>query len=240
MWRWLTLFTLTAITAAVALFPLQLALSLAAAPVAAERVTGTVWKGRLEGASMQGYQIGDIDVAARFLPLLTGRLQAGVHIEGPIARGDAVVTARPGVLRFDDTEARVNIATLQLKDAFGAPMSGMVDLTADDLVLTEEGRCLGGKVSVWTDTLERSAVRYGGQGFLLAGEGACQEEVLVLPLNGRGPEGSAEVTIRVSRLGYQTELVIEPTDQQLAAALSAYGFERQGTQYSLIQRGDVF
>ncbi|RFB01651.1 type II secretion system protein N [Parvularcula marina] len=240
MFRWVALFGLSAVVAAVAMFPLNLALLLSAAPVEAQKVTGTVWKGRIEGASTQGYQLGDIDVSARLLPLLTGRLQAAVKIDGPIARGDAIVTARPGALRFDETDARVNIAALRLKDAFGAPMSGMVDFKTDELVLTEDGRCLGGEVSLSTDTLQRSAVHYGGQGFSLAGEGACTDEVLILPLSGEGPEGQAEVTIRVSRSGYQTELVIEPKDQQLAAALSAYGFEERGGRYSLIQRGDVF
>ncbi|MEM9232629.1 MAG: type II secretion system protein N [Pseudomonadota bacterium] len=240
MGRWILLFAGTALLAVLVQFPLSLALRVSGAPVAADRVTGSVWAGRIEGATVQGYALGDVDVSAKLLPLITGRLVAAVDIEGPIARGHAVVTAQSGSLKFDETEAAVNIAPLALRDAFGAPMSGIVNLTADELELSADGRCLGGRAGLSTDTLQRSAVRYGGEGFQLSGEGACQDGVFILPLAGMGPEGSADVTIRVSRAGYQTEVVFVPTDQQLAAALSAYGFERDGGQYSLIQRGDVF
>lgn len=236
---WALLFGVTALLSAGIQFPLSLAIKLSGVPIQADRMTGTVWSGRLEGASLEGYPIGNVEMGAAFLPLLTGQLSARVDVDGPIARGKALISARPGRVRLNDAEALIWIAPLQLKDAFGAPMAGVVDITANDLVIAD-GACQAGQVSLSTDAYERSAVRYGGEGFPLSGDGVCEEGVFLLPLSGAGAEGSVEASIRVSKAGYQTELLVEPTDPQFGSLLAAYGFQQRGTQYSLIQRGEVF
>lgn len=239
MRNWILLFVGVLVLTLVVRFPLSLALAWSGAPITAERVTGTIWNGQLTGVRAQGYDIGRVDIAARPLALLTGRFGADLAVSGPLVTGTASLAAGTSRVAVDEADLRVDISPLGLRDAFEAPMAGQVELAARDLVLTPEG-CRQGIARVETDTLVRSAKRYGGEGFVLAGDGKCEDGIFLLPLSGEGPEGAAEVTIRLSRSGYQTELMIEPTDPDLAAALSAYGFQQQGTRYSLIQRGEVF
>lgn len=236
---WLPLFLAAVLVTAIARFPLALAVHWSGAPVSAERIEGTIWKGRLEGATVDGYRLGRIDVSTRALPLLTGSVTSAVDVRGPVANGAALVSVRPGRLTFKLAEADVQIAPLNLRDAFGAPMSGTVEIRADNLTIAG-GACRSGTVSISTDTLQKSAVRYGGEGFRLSGDGHCEDDIFLLPLSGSGPEGAADVTIRISAAGYQTELLIDPAEPDFAAVLSAYGFQQVGTRYSLIQRGEVF
>ena len=239
MRSWLPLFIAAVMVTAIVRFPLALAVHWSGAPVSAERIGGTIWKGYLQQATVDGYRLGRIDVSTHALPLLTGSLTAAVKVRGPVADGTALVSVRPGRLTFRSADADVQIAPLNLRDAFGAPMSGRVEIAADNLIIAG-GACRGGTVAITTDTLQRSAVRYGGEGFTLAGDGRGEDDIFLLPLSGSGAEGAAEVTIRVSRTGYQTELLIDPAEPDFAAVLSAYGFQQVGTRYSLIQRGEVF
>ena len=64
---------------AVALFflPLRLAVGMAGlegSRFSAKAITGSVWSGRIEGAQIGPFPLGDLDAGVRFLPLLTGRL----------------------------------------------------------------------------------------------------------------------------------------------------------------------
>lgn len=236
----LLLFTVSALVTAVALLPLKLVLAVTAVPVQAERVEGTIWNGRIENAWIAGYPVGDVTVAGKALPLLTGRLAAKLRVQGQIADGGAVVAIGPrGHLMFKDADFVVNIAPLQLRDAFDAPMAGTVEVKSPHLVISPDA-CLAGELSLRTDTLQRSAARYGGEGFFLAGTGGCEAGALVLPLAGAGREGQVKAMIRISQAGYMTELVVEPADQRLVEALQLYGFQQRGKSYSLIQRGDLF
>lgn len=240
MWRWAGLFFISMLIAFVAFLPLGLVVHYSGAPLQAAAMRGTVWQGTIQSASFEGYPLGDIRVRAKLLPLLAGTLRAELEIDGQIAKSQGTVSAGFGSIRFDDLKARVDIATLDLRDAFGAPMSGIVNLTADNLRVTYDGLCRHGAVTLRTDTFRRSAIQYGGEGFELSGAGECRDDLLLLPLNGSGPEGEAEVMIRVSRNGYQSELAFIPADEQLAMALTTFGFVQNGSRYSLTQRGDVF
>ena len=221
--------------------PLALAVDLAGIPLAAEKIEGTIWNGRIEGAAYDAYPLGRVDVSARALPLLLGRLSAHIDVDGPFLRGGSDIALRGELITFAKAELKADMAPLALDDAFGQPMDGFVRVATDALVLAPDG-CRRGRLHLETDTLERSAKRYGGKGFSLAGEGQCEPEGgrFVLPLTGSGEEGEISVEIAVSPRGYETRTVIAPTDQKLASALAAYGFQRQGDQYSLVQRGEVF
>lgn len=232
------LFTVTTVVTLAARLPLALVMLVANVPIEAERVSGTVWNGKIQNAWVQGYPIGDIAVSGRAMPLLTGKGGADLRFSGGMLRGQAGVVVGGSSVAIDDADLIVDLEALNLRDAFGAPMAGLIEAKIPSLKVAD-GRCEGGTIEVATDTLQRSAVSYGGEGFLLTGTGECTDGALDLPLAGDGPEASATIAIRVAREGYMTVLTIDPKTSDLEQALDAFGFEQVGSTYQLIQRGDI-
>lgn len=227
------------IISALVMLPLSLAVRLSGVAIQAERISGTVWNGRIEKAWVTGYPVGDVDVNGHFLPLLKGTLVADLNVRGALVTGQGQVTASPNRLRFEDTDLVVDLAATNFRDALGSPMAGQVIATVPNLSLNREG-CVSGSAKVSTNTLRSSARRYGGQGFDLTGQGRCQDGLFILPITGEGPEGRVNINVQISAQGYTTTMVVEPRLAELAEALQIYGFQKEGTAYSLIQRGEIF
>ncbi|MEM9420978.1 MAG: type II secretion system protein N [Pseudomonadota bacterium] len=233
------LFIAGMLVSAVAALPLSLVLWAVGAPLEAERISGTIWNGRIENAWIAGYPAGDIGVSGEVAPLLNGRVAADLSVKGAIATGRASVLLGVNRIEFRSADLAVELSAMELRDAFGAPMEGLVRLKTDGLSLSREA-CTDGQLHFSTDTLQRTARRYGGKGFALAGLGRCEEGAFILPLRGEGEEGVADAMIRVTLQGYTTELTVVPADEALANALHLYGFQQQGDAYSLVQRGTLF
>ena len=73
---------------AVALFflPLRLAVGwagLEGSRFSAKTISGTVWNGRIEGAQLGPFPLGDLDAGLQVLPLLTGRVL--MDLERPLS-----------------------------------------------------------------------------------------------------------------------------------------------------------
>lgn len=233
------LFVVAALLYGFVQLPLALVLKVTNAPISAERVTGTIWNGQLGNAWVTGYPAGDIWVSGHFMPLLTGRVAADITMRGAIANGVATVSLGLNSLHLQDTKLTVDLATLDLQDAFGAPMAGLVSLETPGITINRTA-CVEGTLSITTDTLEKTARRYGGEGFTLAGQGQCQDDAFLLPLQGEGADGRAEANIRVALAGYTTEFIVTPQDPSLEEVLRLYGFQQRGDSFSLIQRGEIF
>ena len=233
------LFLVGMLISGVAALPLSLVLWAAGAPIEAERIRGTIWNGHIENAWIAGYPAGTIGVSGDLMTLLKGQVAADLSVRGSIANGRASVALGVNEINFRSADLAVELSPLELRDAFGAPMEGLVRLKTDGLTLTRE-QCAEGRLEFSTDTLQRTARRYGGEGFALLGTGRCEEGAFVLPLRGEGSEGSADAMIRVSLQGYTTELTVVPRDEDLANALDLYGFQQRGTAFTLVQRGTLF
>lgn len=96
--------------AAVALFPLALAIPLFGLDkvVAARRAEGPMWSGKLYDAQIGGMPVGLVGVKLRFLPLLTGRVR--VDMWNPTGIGG--ITAWPGGRGIDDVNANLPIGVV--------------------------------------------------------------------------------------------------------------------------------
>lgn len=224
--------------ALISFLPLSFLIGFAGSNVSARSVEGTIWDGALRGAVIGGHPLGDLTIETRALPLLTGALSTKFSVSGPIASGEGVVSARLGQVVLSDTRLDVDLSELDLVDAFGAKMSGDVQTLVNRLVLRGD-KCARAEVLLTTDTFQQSISRYGGEGFVLAGEGRCEDGAFILPLAGEGAEGRADIEITMSARSYTTETEITPFSPAIGQALLAYGFVEQNGVYTLIQRGDV-
>ena len=219
------------------LFPLSLAMTLADVPIEG-RPSGRVWSGRIDGASVRGIDLGTLRLRPRLLPLLAGRLDAEVSLDGPAGEAAGTVTAVGETLTVRDWNGRVALATLDAVDPFGHPLRGTAVIAASDAVLTARG-CQSGTVSVTTDALRRAAEASSGllPAPALSGSGTCRNGVLSLPLKGEAPEGVVTADLRLSADGYVAEFTVVPRDRRSGPLLARYGFQRTPAGYSFIVQG---
>ena len=237
----LALFAALALAAALAvgaaLFPLSLALRLAGAPVTGTP-SGTVWNGRIEDAAVQGQPLGLVTLRPRLFPLLGGTLDADVTMDGPLGTGEARVKAKGQRVILLDAAADLDLAATSARDAFGQPLRGRAQVETPSLTLAG-GACEAGTLDVTTDLLTQAAAQLGAPalGAPLAGQGACEDGMLVLPLTGRGAAGEAEALLRLGPARYTTALTLTPDDPRAGQVLEAYGFKRSAGGFTLVTRG---
>ncbi|GGD00162.1 type II secretion system protein N [Aquisalinus flavus] len=228
---------------AVARLPLSLALDISG--VRAQGVDwaaagGTVWQGTIAGVSLDGYPIGTVTQRTRFLPLLTGRVFSEIEIAGRPVNGEGRVSLAGERVTLSDAAFLVDLSAYNVVDAFGAPLRGTVRLETDNLQLRGE-RCQSGVVSLWTDSLSYSARSWGGEGFPLAGTATCGDDgVLRLALSGEGNGQTVAITGTLDpTLDYLAEVTAGGLEEDVATALTLYGFEQTGDDLVLIQRGNL-
>lgn len=232
----LLLFSVTTITTLIARVPLAVALAIANPPLKAEHISGTIWNGEIDNAWVDNYPLGNIRISSEFLPFLTGKIAGELETSGGLLDGATRFQVGRRSLRLWEGTFQTHLELLRAQTAFGTPLQGRVDIQVMALELS--GRtCRDGALSVATDALQRAVEPFGARGMMLSGDGHCEDGALVLPLSGSGPDGTAEINIRIGGEGYMTEVYITPTDRAVGEVLMQYGFNRNGARYGLIERG---
>ena len=226
----LPLFGALLAVALVALLPLRLVLGwvgIGDAGLAARRVDGVLWGGRLVEARFGDVALGDLDARLAFFPLFVGR--ARVELDGEGARPvHGAVTLGRHAIGIDDMTA--SLLTGQLFAPL--PVTG---LDLDDVsVRFRDGQCdhAEGRVRA---TLAGEA---GGVPLppTLSGPARCDAGALLLPLASQA--GSETATLRVTGNGrYHAEFSLRPTDPAVAVRLERAGFIGGAQGYRLAVEG---
>lgn len=222
-------FALVAILALLASTPLRLVMGerAATAGLSAERVSGTVWAGKLTGARFQGLALGEVDVGLNPFTLLVGRVRLG--FDSTVAGG--ALRLAPQGIAFED----VNLTAPTGVIAPGLPLSGTAELSDLDLDLIG-GACrkAGGQVRLSDLALDGVPL----PGLVLSGAPVCAEEAVRLPLAGQaqGIDVQAELVARTSG-AYQLTTTLRTTRPELDPLLTAAGYVRGLDGYSRTQTG---
>ncbi|MEI6486466.1 MAG: type II secretion system protein N [Sphingomonadales bacterium] len=198
---------LGALIGGVALAPA--ALLLPAPPLAAARVSGSVWNAELAGASIGPLLLGDVSLALDPGALLHGRLgwRIGGGITGQIWRGFAA----GGAAGLNGRLAGSPLASL--------PLAG-VTLGDASATLDGAGRCTAASGNVVADL----AVPLAGQRQLM-GAPRCDGDALLLPL--ASSDGRVRAELTTTRGHWSARIVISGAGSGEAAALIASGFRGQ-------------
>ena len=205
-----------------------------------ENAEGTIWYGTLTNVSFREYALGTVNYQTSVFSLLAGKLAGRATVEGPalVAKSHFSVGLR-GSLKLHDSALLLDLGQYDIRDAFDAPMRGALRLDIETLAFKNTA-CWQGAFRLWTDTLKTTARRYGGEGFPLSGEGRCEDGMLILPISGQN--GTETVSLEVQLDGgmdYQAEVRVKSKTSDLIAALRLYGFDSQGEQLVMIQRGNL-
>jgi len=202
--------------------------------LAAADVRGTVWSGRLVGASWRGLQLGDAAVGLQPLPLLLGRTRLTLETgAGGPSPGRAVLVRAGGTAGVEDATLDLPVRLLNTP----VPLRGELRVQ-DASVLFRDGACLRAEGRVATDLLQRSAEFLQWQGPELSGRLACRGGALVLPLTGARDGTQVSTDLRLEGDGdYRLDTRVLTSDLGLGAALALAGFERRADGLARVDQG---
>lgn len=222
---------------AVALFflPLRLAVGMAGlegSRFSARAISGSVWNGRIEGAQLGPFPLGDLDAGVRFLPLLTGRVL--MDLERPAAGGDAGLVATVG--KSGNRLLVQDLTTIMAVGSQLAPLpASAIDLRAVSIAFAG-GRCqsASGQVRVSLDAnIPGLDLKQG-----LLGRAECQDGVLVLPL--QSGSGMEQLTLKLEGNGFYTaRLFLSGSDRAWTLLLPTLGFRKVPSGYAIKVAGQL-
>lgn len=217
----------------IALFPLRLALDIAAGPhslLAARQVEGSIWSGQIGEAMLGDERLGSFDVAAHPLPLLIGSVRADFErvggLDGPLSGTVHAGTGSEGVSDFDG-----RLAVSQIL----APLPASAISFGDATMLFDDGSCseASGSVALTASMGLPDLTR------TLEGTLSCAEDGRILAQL-QGPRGGEKLSLWLSYDGaYEVDLTIEGAPPALRAALAMAGFADEGSAIRLQQSGQL-
>ena len=235
--RALTYLLIPVAVIAFALFflPLRLAVSMAGldgSGFSAREVSGSVWNGRIEGAQLGPFPLGDLDAGLRVLPLLTGRVL--MDLERPPAAGDHGLVATVG--KAGNSLLVQDLSTILSVGSQLAPLpASAIDLQSVSIAFAG-GRCqsASGQVRVSLDAnIPGLNLKQG-----LLGKAECRDGVLVLPL--QSASGMEQLTLKLEGNGFYTaRLFLSGSDRAWTLLLPTLGFRKVPSGYAVKVAGQL-
>ena len=235
--RALTYLLILLAVVAVALFflPLRLAVGMAGlegSRFSARTISGSVWNGRIEGAQLGPFPLGDLDAGVRFLPLLAGRVL--MDLERPATDGDAGLVATVG--KSGNSLLVQDLTTIMAVGGQLAPLpASAIDLRAVSIAFAG-GRCqsASGQVRVSLDAnIPGLDLKQG-----LLGRAECQDGVLVVPL--QSASGMEQLTLKLEGNGFYTaRLFLSGSDRAWTLLLPTLGFRKVPSGYAIKVAGQL-
>lgn len=202
--------------AIVALLPLRTALALTGNMIAARSVEGTVWSGRLLGASLGGQPLGDLDAGMSPFALFLGK--ASVHLDGALLHGAAIGS-------FGGQGGDIRMLDLPLSRSFGP-----VSLTAID-VAEAHVRFRGNECAEADGRVGLRLKSFLGEQ-RLSGALRCSGSVLAVDLLSQS--AMERLSLRFPDPGrYEATLIVRASDTGQASGLAAAGFRETPVGYVL-------
>ncbi len=203
--RWL--FAVILLFAIVISVPLRLALSPAATVISAQSVEGTIWNGRLIGASLGGQPLGDLD--ARLSPGALFLGKARVRLDGARLHG-AVVTS------FGTRSGEISLLSLPIGRTMGPVELSVLEIT-DAQVVFHDDECVRAEGHMMMQ------IKSGFGGQRLSGSLRCSGAMLAADLVSQS--AMQRLSLRFpTPVRYQALLTVKASDNLQAVALTAAGF----------------
>jgi len=224
--RLLIVFVAAFIAMLIALIPLSAVLGWSSLPLAAERVEGTLWGGKLTGAAIAGQPVGAVKTRLEILPLFGGVLRLRTETKGQFTGKARLISAKTR-MGVDLVTGVVAVEGLGLPDA---------TVRLDNVTAAfDRGRCIR--------AAGKARAQVGGGGILpqpveLTGVPVCIDGRWTLPLSGETGGTRVEVQLGFSPDGsWRNELILIPTDPALGQALAASGFTQDGDRWRRVTEG---
>ncbi len=207
-WGWMIGGLAVVVAAVVALFPLRLALR--DRGIAADEISGSIWRGHLTGARWHGIALGDLDTSARAWP-------PAIDFSGSVLRGRLTPTGVEGL-------------SGNIEDFAGLPLA---QISLDNVtVLANDNGCsfAGGVVAVYAQPVPQLGA--------LSGPLICQNGVLRAVLTPE--QGDARVDLSLDKSDrYRVVLIVGSLPAMLRTGLIIAGFEATDKGVAMTREGQL-
>jgi len=189
---------------------------------------GTIWRGELKGVVVGTVDVGRVEYTLAPLSLLTLSPHFDIRLSGGVAIGKAQVIASQRQITVRDGDLRVQLDGITQVRTLGVPVTGFVDVSIATLALRRDG-CREGDLTVSTDFLTEPARRWGAEGFIMSGPGACENGGLFVDLSGEGRDGDAKLALTMRPdFSFAVDVAVDPGNDRVETALKLIGFEDGG------------
>lgn len=223
--KWLLgiLGVLGALAAAVYLLPLRVVVPYVAPELQAKAITGSIWDGRLLGATWRGVALGDLDVALDANELRAGRLRLDFvresALRGTAAGGSGRLRGRLGTAGTTHLVEQLDgPVSLVLPFPFKPQLD--VEFSGAAFLLDNAGTCLAASGGVSARLSNIPAI---GTTPPMAGTFACDDGALFLPLATSDGQLGMAVHLWADRR-YRADLIVASRSLAVQLALAAAGF----------------
>lgn len=229
------LILLAVIAVALLFLPLRLAVGMAGlegSQFSAKAISGSVWRGRIEGAQLGPFPLGDLDAGVRVWPLLAGRIL--MDLERPPVAGDAGLTATVG--KAGNSLLMQDVTTVLGLGSELAPLPASAIELQSVSISFAGGRCqsASGQVRVSLDAnIPGLNLKQG-----LLGNAECQDGVLALPL--QSGSGMERLTLTLQGNGFYTaRLFLSGSERAWTLLLPTLGFRMVPDGYAIKVAGQL-
>jgi len=224
-----------AFAAALFFMPMRMAIEMAGLDdekFSAKQITGSIWNGHIGGAKIGPLELGDLDAAMQFWPLLTGT--AKLDLSRGTSEGQNSLSATIGksgeVLLVENATTSINIGR-QL-----APLpTSDIDFEGVNISFAN-GRCqsASGKVRVSLDANIPGLDLQQG----LLGNAECKDGALILPLT--SGSGMEKLTLKLEASGrYTARLFLKGGNSAWTLLLPTLGFRKTPEGYAINIDGNL-
>lgn len=210
-------FALALLAGMLAFWPMRAALGAAGVErlgLSASEVTGTLWRGRLNGARLGPVALGDVRARVSLWALLAGRTELSLQGETGPFRAD--LAAGRGELTARQVDLRAPLALLGLP----AGADGALALSQAG-VSFRDGQCRSASGRLVLEGLAGP----GWEGPTLDGPLSCDGREVLARLEGRDDRVALDAELRMDATGvWRLAVTARPDDPLVAAALLAQGY----------------
>lgn len=208
---------------------------LARTAISHDRISGSVWNGRMTNVSIAGQRLGDVSFAIKPLALLSGKLNYEYDVAGPPGRfvGDISVGFDRSI-EVSLPRARVDVQGLERLQEVLRRAPSEVRIEGLRLAVTSDGACTTASGALTSDILQANGERLGWSGPEMVGTLSCQNGVVGLSLeSAEGPDViSAELSFDGRVAIYDLSARVESTNPNVVQAVQQLGFQAEGTGFT--------
>lgn len=199
-----------------------------------ERVSGTIWSGRMTGTVVAGQPLGTVDFTARPAAFLQASLSYDITLLGPTGAASGTLLARTDrSLELSVPRARINVHELRRLQPRLREVPSEVSLENLMLELQPDGYCRRGRGQIRTDTLQAVGERLAWQGPEMAGQLNCTGGEIIIALDSQGGEDaiSARIALDAPESLFDIEARVQSRAERVLQTVQQFGFQAEGDAY---------
>jgi len=176
-------------------------------------VTGTVWDAQAKVLSVKGYRLENVRVSVNFLPLFVGKISGNASVLGHFLQGKTDFKQVGSTYQFQN----FSFKNREIITLVGQPVSVSSEITAPQLNVDNQGRCVGGGFKLKTSLLQDLFSKIDKIAPVLNGIGTCQQGKLHLELDGQSNKMAVQVAAVIDEKGRLVADVVfrEPSGSEM-------------------------